>query len=51
MDFDPSGLFVISGSTDLRSAIHSAYCKEVDDSKIDLASSFSSEFNKVRLND
>lgn len=33
MGFDISGLFVISGSTDLRVAIHSSYVKEIDDVK------------------
>jgi len=33
VDFDSSGLFVISGSTDLKIAIHSSYVKEIDDLK------------------
>jgi len=49
VDFDPSGFFVISGSTDLRIGIHSSFCKEIDDTKREITTGFPTELNKVRL--
>jgi hypothetical protein len=50
VNFDPSGCFVISGSTDLRIGIHSAFAKEIDSKKTDLVCPFNEQFFKVQLN-
>ena len=47
--FDSSGLFVISGSTDNRIAIHSCYKKIIDD-KDNLTCCFDDSFFKVCFN-
>ena len=46
IDFDPTGMFVISGSTDLKIAIHSSYVKEIDTQDCEIA--FDKKFYKVR---
>lgn len=47
VDFDPSGTFVIAGSTDLKFSIHSAYIKEVDDPKEKIEIKFNQKFLRV----